>query len=52
MKTPNCLSALVAAFARLDGHKSHPIEIKKKGQKIAVRGISQFGEECTKVLEA
>ena len=29
---------------------SHPIEIKKKGQKIAVRIISQFGEECTKVL--
>ena len=39
------------AFARLYGHKSHPIEIKKKGQKIAVRVISQFGEECTKVLE-
>ena len=33
------------------GYKSHPIEIKKKGQKIAVRVISQFGEECTKVLE-
>lgn len=26
------------------------IEIKKQGQKIAVRIISQFGEECTKVL--
>lgn len=39
------------AFARLYGHKSHPIEIKKKGQRIAVRVISQFGEECTKVLE-
>lgn len=39
------------AFARQYGHKSHPIEIKKKGQKIAVRVISQFGEECTKVLE-
>jgi adenine-specific DNA-methyltransferase len=38
-------------FERLYGHKSHPIEIKKKGQKIAVRIISQFGEECTKVLE-
>jgi len=39
------------AFARLYGHKSHPIEIKKKGQKIAVRVISQFGEECTKILD-
>jgi adenine-specific DNA-methyltransferase len=39
------------AFARLYGHKSHAIEIKKKGQKIAVRVISQFGEKCTKVLE-
>lgn len=39
------------AFARLYGHRSHPIEIKKKGQKIAVRVITQFGEECTKVIE-
>lgn len=39
------------AFERLYGHISHPIEIKKKGQKIAVRIISQFGEESTKVLE-
>ena len=38
------------AFDRLYGHISHPIEIKKEGQKIAVRIISQFGEECTKVL--
>ncbi|MDX2302425.1 MAG: site-specific DNA-methyltransferase [Microscillaceae bacterium] len=38
------------AFDRLYGHISHPIEIKKKGQKIAVRIVSQFGEECTKVL--
>jgi adenine-specific DNA-methyltransferase len=38
------------AFERLYGHKSHPIEVKNKGQKIAVRIISQFGEECTKVL--
>lgn len=38
------------AFDRMYGHISHPIEIKKKGQKIAVRIISQFGEECTKVL--
>lgn len=40
------------AFDRLYGHISHPIEIKRKGQKIAVRIISQFGEECTKVLQA
>ena len=40
------------AFDRLYGHISHPIEIKKKGLKIAVRIISQFGEECTKVLTA
>lgn len=38
------------AFDRLYGHVSHPIEIKKKGQKIAVRIISQFGEESTKVI--
>lgn len=38
------------AFDRLYGHISHPIEMKKKGQKIAVRIISQFGEECKKVL--
>jgi len=40
------------AFDRLYGHISHPIKIKSKGQKIAVRIISQFGEECTKVLTA
>lgn len=39
------------AFERLYGHISHPIEIKKPNQKIAVRIISQFGEESTKVLE-
>lgn len=38
------------AFERLYGHISHPIEIKKKGQKIAVRVISQFGEESMKVI--
>lgn len=38
------------AFDRLYGHISHPIDIKKKGQKIAVRMISQFGEESTKVI--
>ena len=37
------------AFDRLYGFKSHPIEYKK-GKKIAVRVISQFGEESTKVL--
>lgn len=37
------------AFDRLYGFKSHPFEIKK-GQKVAVRVISQFGEESTKVL--
>ena len=38
------------AFDRLYDHISHPIEIKKNGQKIAVRLISQFGEESTKVV--
>jgi len=38
------------AFNRLYGHISHPIEITKKDQKIAVRMISQFGEESTKVI--
>ena len=36
------------AFDRMYGHLSHPI--KNKGQRIAVRIISQFGEESTKVL--
>jgi adenine-specific DNA-methyltransferase len=40
------------AFERLYGHVSHPIALKSKGQKIAVRIISQFGEESTKVLRA
>ena len=39
------------AFDRLYGHVSHPIEVKRKGQKVAVRVISQFGEESTKVLK-
>jgi adenine-specific DNA-methyltransferase len=39
------------AFDRLYGHKSHPIEITKKNQKIAVKVISQFGEESMKVLD-
>lgn len=38
------------AFDRLYGHISNPIEITKKDQKIAVRMISQFGEESTKVI--
>jgi len=38
------------AFDRLYGHISHPITIKKKNQKIAVRMISQYGEESTKVI--
>ncbi len=38
------------AFSRLYGHKSHPIPITHDKQRIAVRVISQFGEETTKVL--
>lgn len=38
------------AFERLYGFQSHPIEVKRAGQCIAVRVISQFGEESTKVL--
>lgn len=37
------------AFDRLYGFTSHPIAATK-GQKVAVRVISQFGEESTKVL--
>ncbi len=37
------------AFDRLYGYLSHPIELSQ-GQKIAVRVVSQFGEESTKVL--
>jgi adenine-specific DNA-methyltransferase len=37
------------AFGRLYGHESHPFKIRD-GQRIAVRVISQFGEETTKVL--
>ncbi len=39
------------AFDRLYGHISHPINLIGKGQKIAVRVISQFGEETMKVLQ-
>ena len=37
------------AFDRLYGFTSHPTAATK-GQKVAVRVISQFGEESTKVL--
>ncbi len=37
------------AFDRLYGHISHPIEYRN-GRKVAVRVISQFGEESMKVL--
>lgn len=37
------------AFSRVYGFKSHPIPATK-GRRIAVRVISQFGEESTKVL--
>lgn len=39
------------AFDRIYGHKSHPFPVKK-GQKIAIRVISQFGEETTKIVTA
>ncbi|MFQ5632451.1 MAG: DNA methyltransferase [bacterium] len=38
------------AFDRVYGHKSHAIAMIHHGQKIAVRVVSQFGEESTKVL--
>jgi len=38
------------AFERVYGHESHPFEVVP-GQKVAVRAISKFGEEVTKVLE-
>ena len=38
------------AFERLYGFKSHPIMPSHAGQKIAVRVVSQFGEESTKVV--
>jgi adenine-specific DNA-methyltransferase len=37
------------AFAGLYGHQSRPFMVAS-GQKIAVRVVSQFGEETTKVL--
>ncbi len=38
------------AFERVYGHMSHPFPLRK-GQRVAVRVISQFGEETTKVME-
>lgn len=38
------------AFDRIYGHISKPMKIIRKDMKIAVRIISQFGEESTKVL--
>lgn len=38
------------AFERLYGFVSYPIPYQP-GRKLAVRVISQFGEECTKVLD-
>lgn len=38
------------AFGRLYGFRSHPIVIQRDGQKIAVRVISQFGEESMRVV--
>ncbi len=34
----------------LYGFRSHPIIVKHPNQKIAVRVVSQFGEESTKVV--
>lgn len=38
------------AFARLYGHRSHPVPEITDGQRFAVRVVSQFGEETTKVI--
>ncbi|MDZ7743461.1 MAG: hypothetical protein U5Q03_17410 [Bacteroidota bacterium] len=38
------------AFNRLYGFRSHPIKIKED-QRIAVRVVSQFGEESMKVVQ-
>ncbi|MBL7127899.1 MAG: hypothetical protein ISS16_02830 [Ignavibacteria bacterium] len=39
------------AFKRVYDNVSHPIEIRDKNQKIAVKVVSQFGEESMKVVE-
>ena len=41
----------IVAFSRIYGFQSDPAEIYKKGQKIAARAFSQFGEKSTKVME-
>ena len=38
------------AFDRIYGFRSHPIQITHNGQKIAVRILSQFGEESMRVF--
>ena len=43
-----CIEIDDEAFDRLYGYESHPIP-KVKGKKIAVRVVSQFGEESTLV---
>ncbi|MCR5888350.1 site-specific DNA-methyltransferase [Hymenobacter sp. J193] len=39
------------AFDELYGFQSRPIKLTRKGQQIAVRVISQFGEESTQVVK-
>ena len=39
------------AFDRIYGFVSHPIEINQPNQKIAVRMVSQFGEESMKIFQ-
>ena len=43
------IRALEEAFDRLYGFVSHPIPFRA-GRRVAVRVVSQFGEESTKVL--
>lgn len=38
-------------FVDLYGHVSRPFPVKK-GQKIAIRVVSQYGEKTTKILKA
>jgi adenine-specific DNA-methyltransferase len=38
------------AFDRIYGFSSHPIQVTRNGQKVAVRIVSQFGEESMKVF--
>lgn len=38
------------AFDGLYGFRSHPVRVARAGQQLAVRVVSQFGEESTKVL--